>query len=148
MHWDDDDWYAPWRIRYQVEQFLRADADVAGLATVLYWDSTARLAWRYRYPAAGRPWVHDPTFCYRRSYWERHPFPNASHALDTTWLWRGAAPRRVLALADSRFYVGIVHPGNTSPKRMAGPWWERRPVEEVLDLVGDSPVEAVGGVAR
>src|SRR5258708_4948225 len=26
-HWDDDDWSAPWRLRYQVEQLLVAQAD-------------------------------------------------------------------------------------------------------------------------
>lgn len=26
--WDDDDWMAPWRVRYQVEQLLAARADV------------------------------------------------------------------------------------------------------------------------
>src|SRR4051794_32898895 len=30
-HWDDDDWMAAWRLRYQVEELMRFDADICGL---------------------------------------------------------------------------------------------------------------------
>ena len=30
-HWDDDDWYAPDRLRYQVEPLLDGEADMTGL---------------------------------------------------------------------------------------------------------------------
>src|SRR5271157_4780477 len=36
-HWDDDDWYAPWRLTYQVEQLLQANADICGLDRVLFY---------------------------------------------------------------------------------------------------------------
>jgi hypothetical protein len=32
VHWDDGDWMAPWRVRYQVECLSAAGADVCGLA--------------------------------------------------------------------------------------------------------------------
>jgi glycosyltransferase involved in cell wall biosynthesis len=31
VHWDDDDWSAPWRLSYQVEQLRAAQADICGL---------------------------------------------------------------------------------------------------------------------
>src|SRR5690349_3155219 len=31
LHWDDDDWYAPHRIRTQVEALFASDADLCGI---------------------------------------------------------------------------------------------------------------------
>jgi hypothetical protein len=46
-------------------------------------------------------------------------------------------PRGALkVLPDYRFYVGLIHPGNTGPKRVSGACWHRRPVGEVQALLG------------
>ena len=37
LHWDDDDWMHPCRMRYQVEHMLRASADVCGISKVLFY---------------------------------------------------------------------------------------------------------------
>src|SRR5580700_502335 len=37
LHWDDDDWYAPWRISYQVSQLLESDLDICGLDRLHYY---------------------------------------------------------------------------------------------------------------
>src|SRR4051812_48025167 len=39
VHWDDDDWNAPWRVGYQVEQLLTRGADLCGLDRVLFYDA-------------------------------------------------------------------------------------------------------------
>src|SRR5215510_13594705 len=31
VHWDDDDWMAPWRLSYQVSKLIETDADLCGL---------------------------------------------------------------------------------------------------------------------
>jgi hypothetical protein len=135
-HWDDDDWCAPWRLRYQVGQLLQRDADIVGLDSLLYWEPHAQRAWRYRYPVGGRPWVSDGTFCYRRELWQRYPFPDSSHGIDTGYLWRGPG-KRVTALDDPSFYVGIIHAGNTSPKHTTNVCWRTIPNTEVEALLGD-----------
>jgi predicted O-methyltransferase YrrM len=135
-HWDDDDWYAPWRLRYQVGELLRGDADVVGLSTLLYWEPHAHLGWRYHHPSVAQPWVHDPTFCYRRELWRRCPFPDTSHGIDTEYLWRGPS-KRVAALDDLTFYVGIIHAGNTSAKGTANACWRPCPSVEVEAVLGD-----------
>src|SRR5688572_17330800 len=28
VHWDDDDWMAPWRLRYQVTEMMRTQSDI------------------------------------------------------------------------------------------------------------------------
>jgi predicted O-methyltransferase YrrM len=135
VHWDDDDWSAPRRLSYQVEMFGSQDVDVSGLSALLFCDPAAGRAWRYEYPAGGRPWVHDPTFCYRRRFWEGAPFPDTSFGIGTSYLWHGPA-KRVGVLPDSSFYVALVHPGNTSRKDIRNAWWHARPVEEIASLMG------------
>ena len=135
-HWDDDDWYAPWRLRYQVDQLLQGDADVVGLNSLLYWEPHAQRAWRYRYPAGARPWIHDPTFCYRRELWQGCPFPDTSQSVDTRYLWDGPS-KQVVALDDPSFYVGIIHAGNTSAKHTTSSCWRPCPSSEVEALLGD-----------
>jgi glycosyltransferase involved in cell wall biosynthesis len=36
VHWDDDDWIAPWRLSYQVEVLQTAGADLCGAVRQLY----------------------------------------------------------------------------------------------------------------
>ncbi|HTT91133.1 MAG TPA: glycosyltransferase [Acidimicrobiales bacterium] len=135
VHWDDDDWSAPWRVGYQVEMFLKQDVDVSGLSAVFFCDLEAGKAWRYEYPFQRRPWVADATFCYRRSFWQERSFPDSSYGIDTTYLWQGPA-KRVAALADPSFYVAMVHPGNTSRKDVRDAWWHPHPISEIASLMG------------
>jgi hypothetical protein len=39
-------------------------------------------------------------------------------------------------LPDHRFFVGVVHDGNTSHKRTGGAYWHPRPLAEVRSLLG------------
>lgn len=136
VHWDDDDWSAPRRLSYQVEMFQSQNVDVSGLRAVFFCDPTTGRAWHYEYPAGRRPWVHDATFCYRRSLWEREPFPDSSFGIDTGYLWHGA-PKEVGVLPDSSFYVGLVHPGNTSRKDTHDAWWKPVQIAEIASMMGD-----------
>src|SRR5262245_38802091 len=102
LHWDDDDWQAPWRISYQVQELLDRGADVSGLDTLLYFDPHSEKVWRYTYQPSPRRWVAGNTLCYRRSHWEGHPFPHLNIGEDARFVWQ-ADPARVLRLSDSRF---------------------------------------------
>jgi hypothetical protein len=121
-HWDDDDWVASWRLRYEVEALLGSEADIVGLTTLLYYDPSSARAWRYAYRSTDRPWLHDPTFCLRRDVWEAEPFPDTNHGLDLRYIQTGRR-KRIAALADHRFYVGTIHAGNTSRKETRGSSW-------------------------
>ena len=55
-HWDDDDWYAPWRLGYQVAGLLGSGFDLSGSDRATYYDPGRRQAWQYAHP--GRvPWL-------------------------------------------------------------------------------------------
>ncbi|HEX6730167.1 MAG TPA: glycosyltransferase family 2 protein, partial [Pyrinomonadaceae bacterium] len=76
MHWDDDDWMAPYRISYQVEALLREDAEVCGLQRMLFYDIDRNEVWLYQYPDNQCPWLAGGSLLYTRDFWRRSPFPN------------------------------------------------------------------------
>ena len=135
VHWDDDDWYAPWRIRYQVEDLLRADADVCGVDRLLYYDERGQRAWEYAYPRKARPWVAGNTLCYRKSLWKNHPFPEIDVGEDSRFV-RRIDPSRIHRHARSDFVVGLIHESNVSAKRTSSGRWHSRPLEDVRRLMG------------
>jgi glycosyltransferase involved in cell wall biosynthesis len=122
MHWDDDDWMAPHRIRYQVEALCETGADACGLRTMLFHRPADGRTWLYDYPAGRRQWVAGASLLYTRSFWRRAPFPPISVGEDTRFLWDRQSGR-VVALPDHRFYVAMIHGGNTSPKISRGAYW-------------------------
>ena len=125
VHWDDDDYYAPWRLRYQVDALLASEADACGLDRVLFHQPDEDRWWEYRYPPTSRAWLHGATLAYRKSFWRSHPFADVRIGEDTRFVWSAGA--RLLALPDSTFYVGRIHAGNTSPKRTRDPRWRALP---------------------
>ena len=146
VHWDDDDWSAPWRLSYQIGELLRTGSDVCGLDRVLFIDPKSQRAWEYVYPRGGLPWVYGATLCYRKALWRRNPFPDIDVGEDSLFVWN-AQDARVLALQENAFFVGTVHEGNTSPKQVRDPRWQSRPVEMLHMLMGNrkfSPTSSGG----
>jgi glycosyltransferase involved in cell wall biosynthesis len=135
VHWDDDDWMAPGRLSYQVASLLRKQADLCGLSTVLFYDPRAERAWQYTYPAGDRPWVAGGTLCYTKAFWQGNPFADTDVGEDTRFVWNRPA-KRLLALTDTTFYVAVIHPANTSPKRIADKRWRPHLAAEIRRLIG------------
>ncbi len=134
-HWDDDDWYAPHRLRYQVEALLHEGTDICGTTTPLYYDAENGRAWQYIYPGAKQAWVAGGTLCYTRSFWASNRFANVNVGEDARFV-RNARSGRVTRLPDSRFYVGMVHSHNVSPKKTNESYWRPYPVDEIQRLLG------------
>jgi len=135
LHWDDDDWHAPRRIRYQVEVLLKHGADVCGLDHILFYDTRDRSAWTYRYPSGERGWLYGNSLCYRRAFWERNRFPDVQTGEDTTFIWQ-AADARLLPLADSTFHVSIMHGHNVSAHEVSGSYWQRHDPGILRQILG------------
>ena len=136
VHWDDDDWSAPWRLSYQVQVLLEAGADLSGAARQLYYDPFEQRAWLYEYPRVQRPWLSGGTLCYAKAFWETNRFPEVQVGEDTRFVWSKRAGK---AAPTPRvdYYVALVHRGNTSPKATNGRYWRPRPVAEVQRLLGE-----------
>jgi glycosyltransferase involved in cell wall biosynthesis len=135
VHWDDDDWQAPSRLSYQVRSMLASDAGLCGSRRTLYFDPAARRAWLHSWPDGLRDWVAGNTLCYRRSLWEKVPFPSVAVGEDTRFVWHRLAGKP-LALAEHRFLAAVVHADNSSRKVTDGSHWKPRPLEEVRSLLG------------
>lgn len=136
VHWDDDDWMAPWRLSYQVEALQSQDADLVGLRCLWCCQVPDAQAWRHEYAANRQLWVADGTFCYRRRLWEHHPFSDTSYDIDASYRWQSPATR-VWALADPSFYVDVLHAGNPARVDSADAAWHPHPAGEVTALMGD-----------
>jgi glycosyltransferase involved in cell wall biosynthesis len=134
-HWDDDDWYAPDRLRHQVDALIAANADLCGLDRVLFLDPAAKRAWEYVYPPGYTPWVCGATLCYRKSQWRRTPFPEINLGEDTRFV-ANARDARIASLADNWIFVGLIHGANTSWKNTHDPSWRQRPLETIKAVLG------------
>lgn len=124
LHWDDDDWQARHRIRYQVEHLLREDAEVCGLNKLLFFDLRTRQCWLYEYLQRSKTWLAGGALCYRKSFWQNNRFANVNIGEDTRFVWRNAI-RNVCVLPDFTFYIAMIHPKNTSPKSLSHPYWKK-----------------------
>jgi glycosyltransferase involved in cell wall biosynthesis/SAM-dependent methyltransferase len=135
-HWDDDDWHAPHRLRYQLEALQRAGAELCGISTLLFYDARGGgRAWKYVYPSSRKAWVSGSSMCYTREFWAGNRFREIDVGEDARFVWSRPAAR-VCVLPDSRFHVGIIHKGNVSPKNTAGSYWQPHPAEDIRRLLG------------
>jgi glycosyltransferase involved in cell wall biosynthesis/predicted O-methyltransferase YrrM len=155
-HWDDDDWHAPHRLRYQVEMLLRSGSEVCGINTLLFYDMNAGRAWQYVYPAGQRFWLSGSSLCYTRAFWASHRFANLNVGEDGRFVWSGR-PECMAVLPDSTFHVGLIHGRNVSPKQTHGAYWRPYPLEEIQRLLGKDwayyagvtePLPAIGKIGE
>ncbi|HEV7892154.1 MAG TPA: glycosyltransferase [Pyrinomonadaceae bacterium] len=136
VHWDDDDWYPAWRVSAQVKALVESGADICGTSQLHYYEASSGRAWRYAYGGGRSPWVAGNTLAYRRSFWDRHRFPDVRVGEDTRFVW-GATSARVRDLSDPSLCVATVHAANTSPKATDGCYWLAQSGDEVRALLGD-----------
>ncbi|CAG0987841.1 GalNAc(5)-diNAcBac-PP-undecaprenol beta-1,3-glucosyltransferase [Anaerolineae bacterium] len=147
-HWDDDDWYAPNRLGYQLAWLLDSGKDLCGINRPLFYEPSTRRAWEYVYPEGGRFWLSGSTLCYWRRYWLAHPFRDVQVGEDNHFVWSGSA-EQMLVLPDHRFHVAIIHDRNTSPKRVSDVWWKPFPLESIEQILaaGHLPAQPGTGAA-
>ena len=136
IHWDDDDWMAPWRISYQVAELTGDSANLCGLASLIFYSPGLNKAWRYLYPKKHYQLVAGGSLCYSKALWRENPFADVNTGEDTRFTW-SRLPKKVKILDDSNFYVAIIHDQNTNPLDTRRKRWSRYPVEEVTKLLGD-----------
>jgi glycosyltransferase involved in cell wall biosynthesis len=136
VHWDDDDWYPPWRLRVQSAALQERGAEVCGSSQVFYFDAAAGRAWRYHYTGAPGSWVVGGTLAYRKGYWARNPFPDLQVGEDTRFLW-GGRPKGLCDLGEPALCVAMIHAANSSPKVTAGCYWQPYPEAQLRELLGD-----------
>lgn len=138
VHWDDDDWYSPHRVRIQVRSLQTGSAALSGTSRLYFYDAASQKAFLYRYSAGRQPWVAGTTLAYRRDFWQSHPFADIQVGEDSRFVW-SAAPGSVRDLQDLTLCVAAIHANNVSPKRTSGSCWMPASAHEVLALMGHAP---------
>jgi glycosyltransferase involved in cell wall biosynthesis len=135
-HWDDDDWYAPWRLGYQVAGLLRSGLELSGSDQATYYNPWRRQAWRYSHPDRV-PWLSGNSLLFTRQYWERNRFADVEMGEDALFA-RSSPVFWAHVPSDHRLCVGIVHGGNAAPKLTTDKGWAPIPVSDVISLLGSS----------
>ena len=134
VSWDDDDWYAPDRISYQVAPLLEDKADVTGLDRGLLFCLSSRQFWAYSADLHSRMFALDiigGTVAFWKRIWEQGSrFPDRSLAEDAAFLHRlvdrGA---RLARLTNSGKFIYVRHDHNswrfTPGNFLNGNAWQR-----------------------
>lgn len=133
-HWDDDDWMAPDRLTRQVDALRDTGADLCGASELLHYHLRDGQAWVFRPLPGDPPCPVGGTLLYRREAWAERPFPDIGIGEDSAFV-AGFARERVHLMAESAFSVAVLHGGNTAPKHLEDPRWQRRPLHDVGRLL-------------
>jgi|SRR5579862_4768435 len=144
LHWDDDDWYAPWRISYQIQSMEKNGLDLCGLNRAYFVDAAARTAWEYTQISRGTRWLCGATLGYRKEFWRHHPFANIRVSEDNRFIAQSRTGN-LASLEDNRFFVCRIHSRNTCTKRPRGRFWPERPFSLIQSLIGQDWDRNFGG---
>jgi glycosyltransferase involved in cell wall biosynthesis len=110
VHWDDDDWYAPNWITFQVDTILNADADICGLSHVQFYSVKDNRFYITKNTHAKKKWLCGATLAYRKSFWNDHPFKNIQIGEDIFFVRNKNAS--VFAHDYLEGFLAIVHSTN------------------------------------
>jgi glycosyltransferase involved in cell wall biosynthesis len=118
VHWDDDDWYAPQRISYQVGGLLEAGAAIAALDMQVVYDVPPERFWSVS-PELHRQIfsqdIHGGTIAYHKWLWRYFDgFKPLASAEDFAFVEVARiCGQPVLKLSSAGVYIYVRHGGNT-----------------------------------
>jgi len=118
VHWDDDDWYAPDRIRHQVQPLLSGEADLAGLTAEHFYSLQGGRFWGCTPQLHSRMFfadVHGRSLAYAKRVWGKQArFPDLSLAEDARFLQAVLRQgRRLARKPNPDKFVYVRHGDNT-----------------------------------
>ena len=119
-HLDDDDWSAAGRLAEQVQRLSETGKAVTGYYGMRFTDGSNW--WAYE---GERTYALGTSLCYRREWWQAHPFKGVHIGEDLDFATQAsAAGQLVSTLAKDAMYASV-HSGNTSPRQLSGGNWKR-----------------------
>ncbi|HKG61745.1 MAG TPA: glycosyltransferase [Pyrinomonadaceae bacterium] len=116
-HWDDDDWYSPDRLRYQVMPIIAGKADLTGLENAFVLELPNGEFWTTE-PALHRRLfvgnVHGGTLVYRKDLWTQGVrYPEVNLAEDAGLLVRATQRgKRLVRLSNPGVFIYVRHGRN------------------------------------
>lgn len=119
VHWDDDDWYAPSRIKDQVERLIASGKRVTGFHRFFYWDEAGRKAYEYRYQGSGN-YVSGSTQCYFRAWWRDNRFKHINTSEDSQFSFAAEKAGELISVPAGPLMVARAHGANTWKQPLGG----------------------------
>lgn len=117
-HWDDDDWYSPLRVHYQVQPLLAGEADITSFSDCVFLDLGTDKFWTcseslFRKMFMGN--VHGGTLAYTRDILRKGVrYPHVFLAEDAFFLHRTYMAKTVLKpLPSNGHFVYVRHEKST-----------------------------------
>ncbi len=136
-HWDDDDWYASDRLRYQVAPLLTGEADLTGLVNSFVLELPGGEFWTtlpHMHPRMFVGDVHGGTLVYRKALLEMGiRYPEINLAEDAALINQAVNKRRrLLRLTNPGVFVYVRHGSNAWREYAPGSFldpngWQRIP---------------------
>jgi len=125
--WDDDDWHAPSRLEVTMARIRDAGAEIGGTDDLLIHELCGeKRTFRYVYRLE-QPWLAGQTAVFRRSVWERAPFPDRASGVDVQFVWDALERAEYVKFAlESPIYVLMEYGQSTGRKT-----WDPKPPEFV-----------------
>jgi O-antigen biosynthesis protein len=116
-HWDDDDWYSPDRLRYQVMPIIAGKADLTGLENAFVLELPRGEFWTTEPALHQRLFVgnvHGGTLVYRKELWTQGlRYPEINLAEDAWLLVRSTRQgKRLVRLSNPGVFVYVRHGRN------------------------------------
>lgn len=116
-HWDDDDWYSPDRLRYQVAPILTGKADLTGLENAFVLELPRGEFWTidsglHKKLFVGN--VHGGTLVFRKELWTEGLQYPAINLAEDAWLLNRATRlgKRLVRLSNPGVFVYVRHGRN------------------------------------
>lgn len=117
VHWDDDDWYGPARLRLQADPILRGEADLTALTNSFVLDALQATVWTLSADLHKRMFigdVHGGTLAFRKDLFDSGlRYPEVDLAEDATLIRRAMLRgKRLLKLDNPGVFVYVRHGRN------------------------------------
>lgn len=134
-HWDDDDWYGPERLRYQVAPLIDGRADITGLVNDFVLELPGGDFWTMLPHMHARMFVgdvHGGTICYRKSLLAHGiRYPEINLAEDASLIRQIVGRRKsLLRMPNPGLFIYVRHGNNAWREYMPGEFidpegWQR-----------------------
>jgi glycosyltransferase involved in cell wall biosynthesis len=142
-NWDDDDWYHPRRLSYQVD--MLAGAELGSLSSCLWWDelSDPPCVWKYD---NGTGYGLGSSLIYSRKLWQAHPFAEESECDNPMHDAAEFVPMPGVTKDGRAYMIARMHHRNTNVALHAGirRIWEQDPerINQVWSKLDDPATAA------
>jgi glycosyltransferase involved in cell wall biosynthesis len=139
--WDEDDWYSPERIAFQVNRLIETGKSVTGFHNLLYYDMRDGQAWKYFFSPdrPHHPYAPGGSQCYLKSWWEKHQF-EATGVEDLPFSTTALHANELDSTDCGVMYVARMHSNNIIPKQLQGRQWQQQATndlpEQFLNALG------------